>query len=112
MVEDETKQSESTEDDDIIVELPEEDLDEADTKTEESTEEPSDTEVAEEEDDGEEETETVSEEDEGNEPEAKEDPKADKVFGKRAEKRIKRLVAQKKNLKKNSRATKKRKLRG
>ena len=98
MVEDETKQSESTEDDDIIVELPEEDLDEADTKTEESTEEPSNTEVAEEEDDGEEETETVSEEIEADESEAKEDPKADKVFGKRAEKRIKRLVAQKKEL--------------
>ena len=112
MVEDETKQSESTEDDDIIVELPEEDLDEADTKTEESTEEPSDTEVAEEEDDGEEETETVSEEDEGNEPEAKEDPKADKVFGKRAEKRIKRLVAQKKELEEKLKSYEEEKLRG
>ena len=97
MVEDENKQAESTEDDDIIVELPDE-LDEADTKTEESTEEPSNTEVAEEEDDGEEEAETVSEENEADEPEVKEDPKADKVFGKRAEKRIKRLVAQKKEL--------------
>jgi len=81
---------------DIIVELPDEDS--ADTQgiaTVETTEEPSDTEVPEEEaveeDTDEDEESDVVEED-------AEEPKENKVFGKRAEKRIKRLVAQKKEL--------------
>ena len=81
---------------DIVVELPDEDTtDNQVIETVETTEEPSDTEVPEEE--------VVEEEAvEGEEPdtveEETEEPKDNKVFGKRAEKRIKRLVAQKKEL--------------
>ena len=80
---------------DIVVELPDEDTtDNQGIETVETTEEPSDTEVPEEEvveeEAVEEESETVEEE--------TEEPKDNKVFGKRAEKRIKRLVAQKKEL--------------
>ena len=80
---------------DIVVELPDEDTtDNQEIETVETTEEPSDTEVPEEEvveeETEEEESETVEEE--------TEEPKDNKVFGKRAEKRIKRLVAQKKEL--------------
>jgi len=80
---------------DIVVELPDEDTaDNQVIETVEKTEEPSDTEVPEEEvveeETEEEESETVEEE--------TEEPKDNKVFGKRAEKRIKRLVAQKKEL--------------
>ena len=80
---------------DIVVELPDEDTtDNQGIETVETTEEPSDTEVPEEEvveeETEEEESETVEEE--------TEEPKDNKVFGKRAEKRIKRLVAQKKEL--------------
>ena len=80
---------------DIVVELPDEDTtDNQEIETVETTEEPSDTEVPEEEvveeETEEEESETVDEE--------TEEPKDNKVFGKRAEKRIKRLVAQKKEL--------------
>ena len=95
---DEIKKEEGKEDDDIIVELPE-DLDETETKkeSEESTEE--DTEVIEEESETEEDAEPeVEETPEAAETEVKEDTKDNKVFGKRAEKRIKRLVAQKKEL--------------
>ena len=80
---------------DIVVELPDEDTtDNQGIETVETAEEPSDTEVPEEEvveeETEEEESETVEEE--------TEEPKDNKVFGKRAEKRIKRLVAQKKEL--------------
>ena len=80
---------------DIVVELPDEDTtDNQEIETVETTEEPSDTGVPEEEvveeEAEEEESETVEEE--------TEEPKDNKVFGKRAEKRIKRLVAQKKEL--------------
>jgi len=81
---------------DIVVELPNEDTTDTQViETVETIEEPSDTEVSEEEvveeDTAEdEESETVEEE--------TEEPKDNKVFGKRAEKRIKRLVAQKKEL--------------
>jgi len=80
---------------DIVVELPDEDTtDNQGIETVETAEEPSDTEVPEEEvveeEAVEEESETVEEE--------TEEPKDNKVFGKRAEKRIKRLVAQKKEL--------------
>ena len=80
---------------DIVVELPDEDTtDNQGIETVETTEEPSDTEVPEEEvveeETEEEESETVEED--------TEEPKDNKVFGKRAEKRIKRLVAQKKEL--------------
>ena len=80
---------------DIVVELPDEDTtDNQGIETVETAEEPSDTEVPEEEvveeEAEEEESETVEEE--------TEEPKDNKVFGKRAEKRIKRLVAQKKEL--------------
>ena len=95
---DEIKKEEGKEDDDIIVELPE-DLDETETKkeSEESTEE--DAEVIEEESETEDEAEPEGEEtSEEAEAEVKEDTKDNKVFGKRAEKRIKRLVAQKKEL--------------
>ena len=95
---DEIKKEEGKEDDDIIVELPE-DLDETETKkeSEESTEE--DAEVIEEESETEDEAEPeVEETSEEAEAEVKEDTKDNKVFGKRAEKRIKRLVAQKKEL--------------
>jgi hypothetical protein len=82
------------EQDEIVVELPDEDSTEAQgIETVEKTEEPSDTEVPEEEaedDTEEEESEPVEEEAEA--------PKDNKVLGKRAEKRIKRLVAQKKEL--------------
>ena len=82
------------EQDEIVVELPDEDSTEAQgIETVEKTEEPSDTEVPEEkaeDDTEEEESEPVEEEAEA--------PKDNKVLGKRAEKRIKRLVAQKKEL--------------
>ena len=84
---------------DIVVELPDEETTEAQgIETVENTEEPSDTEVPEEEvveeytEEEEEETESEAVEDET------EEPKDKKVVGKRAEKRIKRLVAQKKEL--------------
>jgi hypothetical protein len=81
---------------DIVVELPDEDTtDNQVIDTVEKTEEPSDTEVPEEE--VVEEEEAVEEESETAEEET-EEPKDNKVFGKRAEKRIKRLVAQKKEL--------------
>ena len=95
---DEIKKEEGKEDDDIIVELPE-DLDETENakESEESTEE--DAEVIEEESETEDEAEPeVEETSEEAEAEVKEDTKDNKVFGKRAEKRIKRLVAQKKEL--------------
>ena len=95
---DEEKMEGNTEDEDIIVELPEE-LDETETEkeSEESTEE--NTEVTEEESETEEDSEPeVEETTEAEETEVKEDTKDNKVFGKRAEKRIKRLVAQKKEL--------------
>jgi len=95
---DEIKKEEGKEDDDIIVELPE-DLDETENakESEESTEE--DAEVIEEESETEDEAESeVEETSEEAEAEVKEDTKDNKVFGKRAEKRIKRLVAQKKEL--------------
>ena len=95
---DEIKKEEGKEDDDIIVELPE-DLDETENakESEESTEE--DAEVIEEESETEEDSEPeVEETTEAEETEVKEDSKDNKVFGKRAEKRIKRLVAQKKEL--------------
>ena len=95
---DEEKKEGNTEDEDIIVELPEE-LDETETEkeSEESTEE--NTEVTEEESETEEDSEPeVEETTEAEETEVKEDTKDNKVFGKRAEKRIKRLVAQKKEL--------------
>ena len=78
---------------DIIVELPDEETTGIET-VDATTEEPSDAEVPEEEaveeDTEEEESEPVEEE--------AEEPKDNKAFGKRAEKRIKRLVAQKKEL--------------
>ena len=78
---------------DIIVELPDEETTGIET-VDATTEEPSDAEVPEEEaveeDTEEEESESVEEE--------TEEPKDNKAFGKRAEKRIKRLVAQKKEL--------------
>lgn len=78
---------------DIIVELPDEETTGIET-VDATTEEPSDVEVPEEEaveeDTEEEESEPVEEE--------TEEPKDNKTFGKRAEKRIKRLVAQKKEL--------------
>ena len=78
---------------DIIVELPDEETTGIET-VDATTEEPSDAEVPEEEaveeDTEEEESEPVEEE--------TEEPKDNKTFGKRAEKRIKRLVAQKKEL--------------
>ena len=95
---DEEKKEGNTEEEDIIVELPEE-LDETETEkeSEESTEE--NTEVTEEESETEEDSEPeVEETTEAEETEVKEDTKDNKVFGKRAEKRIKRLVAQKKEL--------------
>ena len=95
---DEEKKEGNTEDDDIIVELPE-DLDETETQkeSEESTEE--NAEVIEEESETEEDAEPeVEETSEEAETDVKEDTKDNKVFGKRAEKRIKRLVAQKKEL--------------
>jgi len=99
MIDDENKSVIDNEpEEDIVVELPDEETTEAQgIETVENTEEPSDTEVSEEEvveEDTEEEEETESEsvEDET------EEPKDKKVVGKRAEKRIKRLVAQKKEL--------------
>ena len=96
MIDDENKSVIDNEpEEDIIVELPDEETTEAQgIETVENTEEPSDTQVSEEEvveeETEEEESETVEEE--------TEEPKDNKVFGKRAEKRIKRLVAQKKEL--------------
>jgi len=99
MIDDENKSVIDNEpEEDIVVELPDEETTETQgIETVEKTEEPSDTEVSEEEvveEDTEEEEETESEsvEDET------EEPKDKKVVGKRAEKRIKRLVAQKKEL--------------
>jgi len=99
MIDDENKSVIDNEpEEDIVVELPDEETTETQgIETVEKTEEPSDTEVSEEEvveEDTEEQEETESEsvEDET------EEPKDKKVVGKRAEKRIKRLVAQKKEL--------------
>ncbi len=84
---------------DIVVELPDEETTEAQgIETVEKTEEPSDTEVPEEEAVEEETEEEEETESEPVEEEETEEPKDKKVVGKRAEKRIKRLVAQKKEL--------------
>ena len=84
---------------DIVVELPDEETTEAQgIETVENTEEPSDTEVPEEEAVEEETEEEEETESEPVEEEETEEPKDKKVVGKRAEKRIKRLVAQKKEL--------------
>jgi hypothetical protein len=95
---DEIKKEEGKEDDDIIVELPE-DLDETENTKESEESKEEDAEVIEEESETEDEAEPEVEETfEEAEAEVKEDTKDNKVFGKRAEKRIKRLVAQKKEL--------------
>lgn len=94
MIDEENKGIDDNEtEEDIIVELPDEESTGIET-VDATTEEPSDAEVPEEEaveeDTEEEESESVEEE--------AEEPKDNKAFGKRAEKRIKRLVAQKKEL--------------
>ena len=100
MIDDENKSVIDNEpEEDIVVELPDEETTEAQgIETVENTEEPSDTEVPEEEAVEEETEEEEETESEPVEEEETEEPKDKKVVGKRAEKRIKRLVAQKKEL--------------
>ena len=100
MIDDENKSVIDNEpEEDIVVELPDEETTEAQgIETVEKTEEPSDTEVPEEEAVEEETEEEEETESEPVEEEETEEPKDKKVVGKRAEKRIKRLVAQKKEL--------------
>ena len=94
---DEEKQEEQLEEEEIVVELPSEE-----SEGTEKPEEPKDTEApVESEETVEEESEPESEEEEEEETEKSEEEdesKDKKVFGKRAEKRIKRLVKEKKEL--------------
>ena len=98
---DEDKREEQLEEEEIVVELPDEKSeDEAKVKSEESKDTKTPV-VAEETTESEEETEEESEVEEEEEVEKSEDAeesKDKKVFGKRAEKRIKRLVREKKEL--------------
>ena len=93
---DEEKQEEQLEEEEIVVELPSEE-----SEGIEKPEEPKDTEApVESEETVEEESESVDdeEEDEVEKSEEEDESKDKKVFGKRAEKRIKRLVKEKKEL--------------
>ena len=93
---DEEKQEEQLEEEEIVVELPSEE-----SEGTEKPEEPKDTEApVESEETVEEESESVDdeEEDEVEKSEEEDESKDKKVFGKRAEKRIKRLVKEKKEL--------------